>query len=78
MDYSPNINALSEADAKEIVKRIFTDFCSPAFASIPKREIELLIFETMHQAKIFDQTTSIYELMTGLGITRAKASQLIF
>ena len=57
---------------------ILTRYTQPAFGSLPKREIDILMFEVMRDIGLLQNDASIYDLMATLRITRAKASQLLF
>lgn len=72
------LEALPAADAKTALSDFILKFCTPAFGALPKREIELAVFDLMSQLGLVRADASLYELMTDLRVTRAKASQLIF
>lgn len=74
-------NALAEVGEEQLRTEIagfLSDFMTPAFGSLPKREIELRVFDLMRSLGILKSESTIYGLMTDLMVTRAKASQLIF
>lgn len=74
-------NALAEVGEEQLrteIADVLSDFMTPAFGSLPKREIELRIFDLMRSLGILKSEATIYGLMTDLMVTRAKASQLIF
>jgi hypothetical protein len=78
MDIQTIVAAASEADLRTVVSRLLTAFSRPAFGSLPKREADILIFEAMRDLGVISKEASVYELMTDLRVTRAKAQQLLF
>lgn len=78
IDIDATIDALDDSEAKEALKRILNALATPAFGSLPKREIDLLAFSEMTRLGIVAPDASLYDILTGLRITRAKAAQLVF
>lgn len=78
MNITDKINALDEVSAKRELATFLEMFNAPAFGAMPKREIELSVFELLRNLGLVDEKATIYSLMTDLRITRAKASQLLF
>lgn len=72
------LSDLSKEALVEALSKFLSDFCTPAFGSMPKREIELAVFELLQGLSVVENKASLYELMTQLRITRAKAAQLLF
>tara|TARA_B100000678_G_scaffold291511_1_gene308880 strand:- start:5602 stop:6327 length:726 start_codon:yes stop_codon:yes gene_type:complete len=78
MELRQALDQVEEADLREELSTFLSSFMSPAFGSLPKREIELGVFELMRNLGILRTEATIYSLMTDLKVTRTKASQLIF
>jgi len=78
MDITTAVAALTETGAKAALKRILAAMTTPAFGALPKREIDLVMFDEMIRIGVIPADASHYQLMTGLRITRAKANQLVF
>lgn len=78
MDIETTVAALDETGAKAALTRLLTGMTAPAFGALPKREIDLLVFDEMFRIGVIQADASIYEIMTGLRITRAKATQMVF
>lgn len=78
MDISAALKKASESDLRRELERFLTDFTTPAFGALPKREAELRVFELMRSLGVLDVEANVYTLMTELKVTRTKASQLIF
>jgi hypothetical protein len=78
MDIEHALEELEAAELREIIASFLSDFMTPAFGSLPKREIELRVFDLLRSLGILRSDATIHSLMTNLMVTRAKASQLIF
>jgi hypothetical protein len=78
MDIGHALEEVPEERLRTEIEGFLSDFMSPAFGSLPKREIELRVFDLMRALGVLKSEATIYSLMTDLKVTRAKASQLIF
>jgi hypothetical protein len=65
-------------DAKRLLGEFLEKFNVPAFGAMPKREIELALFELMRDLNLISDDASLYKIMTDLRVTRSKATQLLF
>ena len=78
MEVTSVLDGVAEEDLRAELASFLSDFMSPAFGSLPKREIELRVFDLMRNLGVLKSEATIYSLMTDLKVTRSKASQLIF
>ena len=78
MDIEQSLEEVGEDALRSEIASFLTDFMIPAFGSLPKREIELRVFDLLRNLGVLRTEATIYSLMTDLKVTRAKASQLIF
>lgn len=78
MTLNDKLTTLDAAAAKAALARFLTQYTTPAFGTLPKREIDLAVFEMLRELGVVKQDASLYDLMRELHITRAKASQLLF
>jgi hypothetical protein len=78
MDIERALSAVEDEVLRAEISRFLKDFMTPAFGSLPKREIDLRVFDLMRNLGILETEATIYSLMTDLMVTRTKASQLIF
>lgn len=72
-------NGISQ-DNDRVRQSLITFLCNitnPAFGIHTKKELEFLIFELMINIDLID-SSSLFTLMTELGITKAKASQFVY
>ncbi|UTW64542.1 hypothetical protein KFE98_10500 [bacterium SCSIO 12741] len=75
------INRLNELDAEEVkeaFQELLQDYLTPAYGSISKRDFDILLFIKLQKLGIFDRNPKIYELVSELRVTRAKARNLLY
>lgn len=78
MDIKLIINALPEAKAKAVLAQLLERYLSPAFAALPKNEVELLVLDALEQVGAISADPQVYELVSKLKVTRPKARRLIY
>lgn len=78
MDIALALASLEEETLRAELAKFLADFMNPAFGSLPKREVELRVFNLMRNLGVIRDDATIYSLMTDLMVTRSKASQLLF
>jgi hypothetical protein len=75
------IEKLQKMDAEK-VKEAFIDlmevYLNPAFGSISKADLNIFLFIKLQELDLFSKRPEIYELVSKLRVTRAKASNLIY
>lgn len=50
----------------------------PSFGALSKKEMELMIFQSLQRSGVLDDNPEIFDLVKGLRITRAKARNLLY
>lgn len=78
MTISEAVASASEATCREVLEYLFLKFAKPAFGSLQKKEIELLMFEGLVRIGYLDDEPSIYQLVRQLRVTRTKSRSLIY
>mgnify|MGYP003504140188 FL=1 len=78
MDIKLIINALPEAHAKAVLAQLLERYLTPAFAALPKNEVELLVLDALEQVGAISADPQVYELVSKLKVTRPKARRLIY
>lgn len=78
MDIKLIINALPEAKAKAVLAQLLERYLTPAFAALPKTEVELLVLDALEQVGAISADPQLYELVSKLKVTRPKARRLIY
>ena len=63
---------------KAALDEFLTSFLDPAFGALPKSEVELLVLRLLAQVGAVSERPSVYELVSKLRVTRAKARRLIY
>ncbi|MAU15914.1 MAG: hypothetical protein CMH46_10300 [Muricauda sp.] len=75
------INKLDELDSENVknaFKELLQDYLTPAFGSISKRDFDILLFIKLQKLGIFTKNPEIYEIVSELRVTRAKARNLLY
>lgn len=78
MSMDAKLEAIEDGAAKEILVKFLKAYTSPAFGALPKREIDLIVYEMLQEAGALELEPSMYELMRDLKITRTKARNLVY
>lgn len=69
----------TDANACRIVLAdLFDKFMDPAFGTLPKKEVDLLIFEALEKVGYVDEDSNLYDLVTLLRVTKTKARNLVY
>jgi hypothetical protein len=63
---------------KEALDAFLKAYMSPAFGALPKAEVELLVLRLLAEIGAVSERPSVYELVSGLKVTRSKARRLIY
>jgi hypothetical protein len=72
------LEAIDEKAAKKILVKFLEYYMTPAFGSLPKREVDIAVFQCLQELDVFDSTPEIYSLLSSLRITRSKARNLLY
>ncbi len=58
--------------------KILENYLNPAFGSLPKREVDLLMFEVLEDLHIVKSNPDLYSVVRDLRVTRSKARSLLY
>lgn len=75
------MNKIDEADpveVKKIFKELVSEYLTPAYGSMSKREFDILLFVKLQQLKIIGENPELYEIVYSFKVTRAKARNLLY
>lgn len=75
------IEALLINDNKKVVKALvgfLNKYVNPSFGTIPKREVDLMVFKLLKDLNIIKDNPTVYEVVKTLKISTAKARGLIY
>lgn len=78
MDIARTLDALDGPQAKALLAHFLTAYCTPAFGTLPKREVDLLVYGMLQDCGALGAAPSLYDLMTDLRISRTRARALLF
>ncbi len=78
MDKKTSIDDASAESCAKALKPFLKSYLTPAFGALPKAEVELLILQMLEDMGIVNRQPGIYELVSKLKITSAKARKLIY
>lgn len=72
------IKQLSKEKSQEFLTNILDVYLSPAFGSIPKRELDILFFTQLMENGFFGTNPELYDIVAKLRVTRPKARNLLY
>lgn len=72
------LDQLALEDVKKAFKELLQDYLTPAFGSISKRDFDILFFIKLQKLGVFSKNPEIYEIVSELRVTRAKARNLLY
>jgi hypothetical protein len=72
------ILAVDEKLCRQFVHDLYDAIISPAFGSLPKSELELLLFKGLKDLKVIPHNPNPYDLSAALRVKRSKATNLIY
>ena len=77
-----NIDEIIQEADEEVVKGalsyFLTQYINPAFSTLPKNEVELIVLNVLEKLNAIDAEPQVYELVSKLRINRSKARGLIY
>jgi hypothetical protein len=78
MDVITAVETKNDEEVKKAFVGLLSDYLSPAFGSISKRDFDILLFMKLQELGAIDKNPEIYELVSDLRVTRAKARNLLY
>ena len=78
MDVIRAVETKDDDEVKKAFVGLLSDYLSPAFGSISKRDFDILLFMKLQELGAIDKNPEIYELVSDLRVTRAKARNLLY
>lgn len=68
----------SGEEVKKVFAELLQDYLTPAYGSMSKRDFDILLFMKLQQLGLFEKNPDLYELVSELRVTRAKARNLLY
>lgn len=78
MDLMSKIDHADPQKVKETFTELLRNYLTPAFGSMSKRDFDILLFMKLQELGVIDKSPEIYELVSELRVTRAKARNLLY
>jgi hypothetical protein len=78
MEFDRIVERVGPDRAAEALKNLLGRFLTPAFGSLPKLEIEIIVLEALQDIEAISGHPETYELVSKLKVTRSKARALIY
>ena len=78
LDIKSKINNLDDQKAGSAFKSIVTAYLDPAYGSMTKRDLDILLFTELQKANIISKNAELCEIIRSLKISRAKAKNLLY
>lgn len=78
MNLAQIIDQAGDERRRQALRTLLEGFMNPAFGTLPKAEIELLMLNLLVELGAVKPEPTAYELVSSLRITRAKARKLIY
>lgn len=78
MDISEFTAKASPDQTKKALEEFLTAYMNPSFGTLPKTELELIVLRLLAQIGAVPERPTVYELISGLKVTRSKARRLIY
>ncbi len=78
MDIAGSIKAADEQTCRAVLENLLTQYMSPAFSALPKKEIDLVVLNALEQLGYVSADPTLYEVVQRLRVTRAKARNLLY
>jgi len=72
------LDKLNSEDVKKAFIELLQEYLTPAFGSISKRDFDIQLFIKLQKLGVFKKSPEIYELVSELRVTRAKARNLLY
>ena len=72
------IDGVDSKEVKRVFKELITAYMNPAYGSMSKRDFDILLFMKLQDLKIIEKDPDLYDIVSNLKVTRAKARNLLY
>jgi hypothetical protein len=72
------IDITDDVNAKEVLADLLNSYLTPAFGALPKKEIDIKMFQILQKVGYIANNPEIFDLLSNLKISRAKARNLLY
>ena len=78
MMFVDRIDGVDSKEVKRVFKELITAYMNPAYGSMSKRDFDILLFMKLQDLKIIEKDPDLYDIVSNLKVTRAKARNLLY
>lgn len=78
MMFVDRIDGVDAKEVKRVFKELITAYMNPAYGSMSKRDFDILLFMKLQDLKIIEKDPDLYDIVSNLKVTRAKARNLLY
>lgn len=76
--FSDKVDNVDVSKLKEVFKALITTYTNPAYGSISKRDFDIFLFMKLQELGLIENDPDIYDIVSNLKVTRAKARNLLY
>lgn len=78
MNINDKIDSLEDTKASKAFKEFLKEYIKPAYGAMSKRDFDIMLFMALQKLDVIAETPEIYDVVSSLKVTRAKARNLIY
>lgn len=78
MNINNKIDDLDSKEASRVFKELLKEYINPAYGAMSKRDFDIMLFMKLQELEVIAKTPEIYDVVSSLKVTRAKARNLIY
>lgn len=78
MNINNKIDDLESGEVSRVFKELLKEYIKPAYGAMSKRDFDIMLFMKLQELDVIAKTPEIYDVVSSLKVTRAKARNLIY
>lgn len=78
MNINNKIDDLESGEVSRVFKELLKEYIKPAYGAMSKRDFDIMLFMKLQELEVIAKTPEIYDVVSSLKVTRAKARNLIY
>lgn len=78
MNINNKIDSLDSEESSKVFKELLKEYIKPAYGAMSKRDFDIILFMKLQELEVIAKTPEIYDVVSSLKVTRAKARNLIY
>lgn len=76
--FSNKIDDIDSSIVKKVFKDLLNAYINPAYGSMSKRDFDILLFMKLQELELIEEDPDLYDIVSSLKVTRAKARNLLY